>query len=299
MADDAKTLLQKYQPKEVKVLKVVRQLSMLRFSPCGKVLAGACYDGSIRRWDAAGADLAELTPLTAHHGWAQAIACHLDGQRLFSVDSWGKLCCWHYADKDARPLWSVERAHDGWIRSLALSPNGKLLATCGLDQKVRLWSADDGAARAEWVGHNQDAYSVAFHPDGKSVVSGDLRGVIKVWDIGTGKPVRQLDAAVMYLLSRLQDVGGVRCLTFDARGETLFAAGSQPKGGATMSGIPTILSFDWKTGTLKKTVTIGTPNDCYVHDLHVHPAGAPVRGPAAASGASGGDQTCRRISRAP
>jgi hypothetical protein len=270
---DSKKLAELYKPKQVKVINPDRQLCLIRFSLDGKMLAGAGLDGTVRRWNTSSDQFAELPPLAGHGGWVQAILFHPDGKRLFAVDSWGGLRCWPFADKEAKPLWVNEQAHDGWIRGLALSPDGKRLATCGMDQQVRLFSADDGKPVQEFSGHNEDVHSVAFHPDGKSLVSGSLRGVVKQWDLTTGKATREFDARAMYMLSRLQDVGGVRGLYFDPTGSTLICTGTLPKGGATVQGIPAILLFDWAGGKLKQTITVGTDADCFVHDLHQHPAG--------------------------
>jgi WD40 repeat protein len=176
------------------------------------------------------------------------------------------------AEKDPRPLWSVDPAHDGWVRGLAVSPDGKLLATCGRDRAVRLWSADSGAKVRE-LDAGEDAYCVAFHPDGKSLVSGDLKGVVAHWDLEGGKRVRELEARALYLYDRLQDVGGVRCLVFDPAGTTLACAGGQPKGGAFVQGTPLALFFDWQTGKVRQTWKIGTDNDGFVYDLLFHAAG--------------------------
>src|SRR5262245_37879368 len=150
MKDDPKQLLAKYQPKELKQLKLDRQVCMVRFSVDGKLLAAAGQDAAIRRWDATTDAFAELPPLKGQNGWVQAIAFHPDGNRLFAGDSWGKLCCWPAGEKEAKPVWSVEQAHDGWIRALSVSADGKLLATCGRDGKVRVWNADDGKKIAEF-----------------------------------------------------------------------------------------------------------------------------------------------------
>lgn len=270
---DPKKLAEQYKPKEVKQLKPDRQLCMIRFSPDGKVLAGACQDGSVRRWDFSAEQIADMPPLAGHGGWVQAIVFHADNKRLFSVDSWGGLRAWPYADKDAKPLWANDKAHDGWIRSLALISDSKLLATCGIDQMVRVFSADDGKKVHEFAGHNVDVFSVAFHPDGKSVVSGDLKGIVKQWELASGKVIREYDAKVLYMLSRLQDTGGARFLTFDKTGNSLACAGCQIKGGATVQGMPTVLFFDTQTGKLQHTFKVGTENDCYIHDLAFHPDG--------------------------
>jgi WD40 repeat protein len=273
MVDDLKSLRERYQPKAGKVVKTDRQLGVVRFSACGKFLAAGGYDGTVRRWDATTDPMTELPPLTGHGGWVQALTFHPDGRRLFTADSWGQVRCWPYADKDPRPAWAVNPAHDGWVRMLALSPDGQRLATCSSDRTVRVWSADAGKKLHELTGHKDDVFCVAFHPDGKSLVSGDLQGVVKHWDLAAGKCVRDLDGRVLHLLSRLQDVGGARCLVFDRAGATLACAGTRPAIGGNVQGTPTVLFFDWASGKLKNKIAVGNDGDGYVFDLHWHPAG--------------------------
>lgn len=270
MNDDPKKPGERIQPKEIKALKPDRQVCVVRFSLCGKLLAAGCQDATIRRWDAASEQLSELTPLKGHNGWVQMLAFHGDGKRLFSADSWGRLCCWPYADKDAKPLWQIVQAHDGWIRGLALSLDGNCLATCGSDRKVCLWRAETGAKQVELEGQADDVFSVAFHPDGKALVSGDLKGVVRQWDLASGKVARTFDAHVLHRLDRLQNVGGVRCLTFGEKGTHLFCAGAQPKNGGNVQGTPTILVFDWQSAKLQQTLSVGNDGDGFVYDLHWH-----------------------------
>ena len=54
----------------------------------------------------------------------------------------------------------------------------------------------EGSTLAGWdvvelPGHARHVYSVAFHPQGKFLLSGDLMGVLNQWDVATGKPGRR------------------------------------------------------------------------------------------------------------
>lgn len=272
------------QPREVRTLQTDQQLCTLRYSPCGRVLAAGGFDGTVRRWDVYTSLVSELPPLGASGGWMQALAFHPDGRRLFTADSWGRLTAWNWADDDPRPAWSVAAAHDGWIRGLALGGDGLRLATCGLDRAVRVWSADDGRKLGEFAGHADDVFCVAFHPAGQGLVSGDLRGRIKHWDLASGKHLRDLDAALLYKTDRLQDVGGVRVLRFTPDGQTLLAAGMQPSSGGNVQGTPAILWFDFHSGQTRHQHLVGRNGDGFVYDLQWHADGYAI---AVASGNPG------------
>jgi WD40 repeat protein len=276
MNDDAAQLLARWEPKELKVIETQRQVHAARFSPCGRFLIAGGYDALVRRWDMTRDETPELSPLTGHQGWAQALAFHPQGEILFTSDSWGRLSAWPYAEENPQPRWTVAAAHGGWIRGLAVSPDGALLASCGRDQVLRLWSTAEGRVEKEWAGHNgpqEDVFCVQFHPAGKMLAAGDARGAVQLWDLAAGACTRTLDAAALYLYDRIQDVGGVWCLAFDAAGKYLAAGGTRGKNGATVQGVPTVLVFDVETGEQKHKLELGAQNDCFVHDLHFHPAG--------------------------
>ncbi len=273
MADENKDLLKQFTPKEVRKVEPDRMLGRLRYSPCGKLLAAGGLDGTVRRWDLSEKEPVELPRLTDLGGWVNVIGMATDCPLLFAADSWGQLAAWPYAEREAKPAWKVEKAHNGWIRDLAVSRDGKLLVTGGLDRVVRVWSATDGKLLHELVGHQEDVYSVAIHPDGAHVVSGDLHGVVHDWDLATRQSARKLDAGALYKLDRLQDCGGVRRLEFDASGKLLAAAGTAPKGGATLQGMPTVLLFDWASGKQTRAIKSGAEKDALVHDVRFHPAG--------------------------
>jgi len=269
---DAQALLKQYQPRSVRSFNLDRQMSIVRFSPCGNFLVAAGLDANIRRWDAAPTPFADLPPLTGHRGWVQALAFHPDRRRLFTGDSWGELRAWNYAEREPQCVLTQAGAHDGWIRSLAISGDGRLLATCGRDKKVCIWTVE-GKKLHELTAHNDDVFCVAFHPDNRSLVSGDQHGNIFQWDVTTGQKTRDLNARVLYMLSRLQDVGGVRRLEFNSAGTVLAAAGTRPSGGGNVQGVPTILLFDWKTGQVQHTLAVGGEGDGFVYDLAFHSGG--------------------------
>lgn len=275
--------IQLQEPKSVATIKADRQISSIRFSPCGKFLLAAGRDASIRRWNtaapAAPAESAAKTPelvvpelpmLKGHAGWVSSIAVHPVEPRLFSADTWGRIVAWPYADEAPQPQWNAPDAHDGWIRQLALSSDGAVLASCGMDRRIRLWSTVDGKPIRDLPPQPDDVYSLAFHPDGKSLVSGDLKGVVKHWNLADGTLTRELDVKEFYKLSYIQDVGGVRCLAFDTEGKMLAATGALPDSGGFVQAIPMIRFFNWQDGKEIQSIKLGEVADGFVHELVYH-----------------------------
>ena len=69
--------------------------------------------------------------------------------------------------------------------ALARSPNGHLLATPdGSD--VRVWDALGTGVSQLFEGHTGEVTSVAFSPDGTSLVSGSKDCTVRLWNLATG-----------------------------------------------------------------------------------------------------------------
>jgi WD40 repeat protein len=254
-----------------------RQLWQARFSPCGRYLIGCGYDATIQRWDLAGEQPQQMSPMIGHSGWVQEMAFQPQTQRLLTADSWGQLACWTYSQDDPQPVWRKPEAHEGWIRALAVSPDGELVATGGNGSLVRLWSTAEGKLEQE-LPHPHRVYSLSFHPDGKSLVSGDLTGVIRQWNLDDAKEVRQLSAETLYTdeveaKGRIQQCGGARHLNFDPAGKRLVCAGQKEPSGGFATGTPCVLVYDWESGEQIREMPMGGTQDGFAYDARFHPHG--------------------------
>jgi WD40 repeat protein len=266
-------LLKKYEPKESSKLEYERQLWEARFTPCGKFLVAGGYDATIQRWRVTADGFEPLPELTGHDGWVQCLA-PIGDERLVSADSWGRVCLWKYsADESAPPLWTKVDALNGWIRALAVSPDESLIAVAGNDSIIRLLSVKDGSMQREIAGVEDRVFSLCFHPGGKSLVSGDLKGVIREWNVDSGKSVRELDASSLYQLNHMQDSGGVRRLAFDAEGQRLLCGGQKDPGGGFCKGAPQLIVFDWASGKQTHEIVAGDTQEGFVYDAQFHPDG--------------------------
>ena len=106
-------------------------------------------------------------------------------------------------------------AHSRDVNSVAFSPDGKTIVSGSDDRTLKVWDAGTparpiphlaqnlsaptlAAASLELKAEKQDAhsgsvFSVAFSPDGKTIVSGSRDQTLKVWDAGTpARPIPHL-----------------------------------------------------------------------------------------------------------
>ena len=116
-----------------------------------------------------------------------------------------------------------------------------------------------------------DLLSLAVAPDKGTLFSGDLFGVVREFEIPSGKVTRTLEVKEFYKLDRIQDVGGVKCLLVSGDGKTLFAGGAEPKTGGFVQAVPLLVAFDLATGKAARMPTTGGLDP----DGNYHPVWSP------------------------
>jgi WD40 repeat protein len=188
-----------------------KQVRALAFSPDGKLLASTSDDSTVKLWDVADGE-AKLRQVVYD---SRAIP---PGHRMHGHDSVasvafspeGKLLAWG-DDQYAIALWDVKsgkekarmegEGHAGTIRSVAFSPDGKMLASSGDDFTkggvcIKLWEVLTAKERASFdFTYKQSScfHSLAFGQTGRTLVSGNNNGVVKLWDLAASKNTTILD----------------------------------------------------------------------------------------------------------
>ncbi len=177
-------------------------VSSLAFTRDGKVIASASHDRTICFWDAATGKL--LRRLEGHRHAVFALALSPDGKRVATAESDGSVWLWDTAN--GKLLWCGE-GHNGPAYCVAFSPDSATIASGGLDAKVRLWDAATGKQRDHYTDPadgtgvvvmgavavpNARVFAVAFSPDGKTLATGGQNNAVRLWDVKTGKKLREL-----------------------------------------------------------------------------------------------------------
>jgi WD40 repeat protein len=161
------------------------------FAPDGKTLATGGFDNHIRIWDFRSGKVRSAFRAHAADAGISRLA-YLPGGATLVSGSW--------AGDGTVKLWDVAKEKEsqtigkdvGGISFVAVSPDGAMLAW-GNGGTVHLHNLAAGReARRLSVASAVD--SVAFSPDGKALATANGDGTVRIWDVATGKPRRDLAA---------------------------------------------------------------------------------------------------------
>jgi WD40 repeat protein len=178
------------------------------FSPDGKRALSGCSDGNARLWDLASGRLLKTLP-TFPNGRAWTVAFAPDGQR--AVTGGGNMFENSNTPAASLVLWDLAtgneirrfEGHTKDVRRAAISPDGKQLLSASFDGTMRLWDLESGKELRRFDGPGHFVESAAFTPDGKravcsygpaiveAVYAEDPRCSLRLWDLGTGKELKQ------------------------------------------------------------------------------------------------------------
>jgi WD40 repeat protein len=199
------------------------------FSQNGRMLASADYHGTVRLWDVntgrqilahetrqqrpsgvaispAGSTLAVVTPDRRIHIWdartgrkrcAFAVGLHsptlafVDERRL-AAGGYEGVILWNLETGKKFSLLSEEKS--GAFSSLsawAFSPDRTLVACSGTDGAIRVWGMADGENRLTLprIGVEIRRDTLAFAPDGRTLLAQDREHTWYLWELTTGKEI--------------------------------------------------------------------------------------------------------------
>ncbi|QDU96637.1 WD40 repeat domain-containing protein [Lignipirellula cremea] len=184
--------------------------------------------GAAEAGNAAVLHVSALGTIAAHEGAVNSLAFTPDGASLVSGGADQMVRLWNTADGVLkRSFQGAEKA----ITDVAVSADGKSLAAASEDQSLRIWSvapvavepavpadpADPAVAAdplAVFTGESATR-SVSFSADGLRLASSADDGVVRVWDLASGKELERFAG----------HEGAVHAVDFGADSKTLVSAG--------------------------------------------------------------------------
>jgi cytochrome c len=155
----------------------------IAFTPDGRALVTAGYDATLRiaPLDGGAPTIATLpTPLNA-------VAVTPDGE-IVTAGADGKV---YVLSGAGEPAGEIE-AGPTPIIAVAVSGDGKLIAAAGIRGSVAIIDRRARKLDRTLVGPGLPVWSVAFFPDGRTLLTGGADRLIRRWDALTGEPIGNL-----------------------------------------------------------------------------------------------------------
>lgn len=166
-------------------------VTSVSYSPDGKTIASAGWDGMVVLWDAAnGQPLG--APLVGYNDRIKSIAFSPDGKYLAVSGDSRTILVWDLATR--KTLNPPLAGHKDRIVSLAFSPDSKILASGSWDTTIILWNMLTlQPIGAPLQGQGGSVSNLAFSPDGSLLASGGFDNSVILWDVAAqrqvGKPL--------------------------------------------------------------------------------------------------------------
>ncbi len=124
------------------------------------------------------------------------------------------------------PEGAIARLGKGIINEIAYSPNGKYLAVAA---SIGIWIYDMKTYQeiSLLTGPEGHTNSVAFSPDGDTIISGSQDGNVYLWDVKTWERRKTLSSDV-----KLTQQSWINSVVFSPDGNTIASSGGTPEGTA-------------------------------------------------------------------
>ncbi len=268
----------------------------LALSPDGKTLASASWDNTARLWPLAGGT---TRTLEGHRQHVNGVAFTKDGGAVVTVSYDQTLRIWPLAGTDAArittlpaPLNAVVVAEAGDLIAagatgkvfflsaagdleaeldaaaapliaLAISADGKQIAASSIRGAVAIIGHDNRKVERTLVGPGLPAWSAAFLPDNRGLLTGGGDRVIRRWDTQTGEQAGEVAlGAPADPLAAFEAEPGAQVFRACVACHTLRAQDG-PRAGPTLAGIfgrriATVPGYDFSPA-LKKLDIVWTP----------------------------------------
>ncbi|KAF2269326.1 WD40 repeat-like protein [Lojkania enalia] len=155
-------------------------MNTIAYSPEGQRIITAADDGKIKVWDVNSGFC--VVTFTEHISGVTACEFAKRGNVLFTASLDGSIRAWDLIRyRNFRTFTAPSRLS---FSSLAVDPSGEVVCAGSIDSfDIHIWSVQTGQLLDRLSGHEGPVSSLAFSPDGGTLVSGSWDHTVRLWNI--------------------------------------------------------------------------------------------------------------------
>jgi WD40 repeat protein len=168
------------------ILKHKAMVISVTWSPSGDRLATACFDHTVKIWDAA---TDEVLHTLSHDHQVRYAVWSPDGSRLVAIDYGGTTKIWDPTTGEALfTLTGQDRLY-----AAEWSPSGNRIVTAGGDKTAKIWDATTGEEIHTFAKHAASIRWATWSPSGERLATASYEGTAMIWDTASGEHLTTLD----------------------------------------------------------------------------------------------------------
>ena len=191
------------------------EVSATVFTPDGRLLGTASYDGTLKLWDTRSGK--PLRTLSGHQNLVLSLSVSPDGNTLASGGNDNTIKLWDVPADGPASSWLGQAAA---INDIAVRPDGLFAVSVGDDKVVRVWDRTSGKLLQSLEGHAAKVLRTAFRVDGNQWASGDSSGAVTLWT-----PGKYLDEDPTISRQIFAHPGAINGISFATNNQTVLTSG--------------------------------------------------------------------------